>query len=79
MHEIITDIVEGKADEESLKLLRELAEVVKDASLCGLGRTAPNPVLSTLKYFPGEYRAHVEEKRCPAGVCTALVSCLADP
>lgn len=79
MHEIITDIVEGKADEESLKLLRELAEVVKDASLCGLGKTAANPVLSTLKYFPGEYRAHVEEKRCPAGVCTALVSCLADP
>lgn len=69
MHEIITDIIEGKANEESLKLLERLAEVVKDASLCGLGRTAPNPVLSTMKYFPGEYKAHVEEKKCPAGVC----------
>jgi len=69
MHDIITDIIEGKANEESLKLLERLAEVIKDASLCGLGRTAPNPVLSTMKYFPGEYKAHVEEKKCPAGVC----------
>ena len=79
MHEIITEIVEGKANEESLQLLEELAEVVKEASLCGLGRTAPNPVLSTLKYFRSEYKAHVEEKKCPAGVCTALISYFIDP
>ena len=74
MHEIVTDIVEGKANGESIELLEELAEVVKEASLCALGKTAPNSVLSTLRYFRGEYEAHVKEKKCPAGVCTALIS-----
>jgi NAD-dependent dihydropyrimidine dehydrogenase PreA subunit len=57
---------------EDLELLEELAVAVKDGSLCGLGKTAPNPVLSTLKYFRDEYIAHIKDKRCPAGVCTAL-------
>ncbi len=74
MHEIVTGIVEGRANGESIELLEELSEVVRDASLCALGKTAPNPVLSTLKYFRDEYEAHVKEKKCPAGVCTALIS-----
>lgn len=69
---ILDKIIAGKATMEDLELLEELAQVVKDASLCGLGKTAPNPVLSTLKYFRDEYLAHVLNKRCPAGVCTAL-------
>jgi NADH:ubiquinone oxidoreductase subunit F (NADH-binding)/(2Fe-2S) ferredoxin len=79
MYEILTDIVEGRADGGSIELLEELALVVKDASLCGLGKTAPNPVLSTLKYFRSEYEAHVEERKCPAGVCTALITYVIDP
>jgi len=78
MNEILTDIVEGRAEQESLELLEELAYVTREASLCGLGKTAPNPVLSTLKYFRGEYEAHVVEKQCPAGVCTALITYLID-
>ncbi len=74
MHEIVTGIVEGRANGESIELLEELSEVVRDASLCALGKTAPNPVLSTLKYFRAEYEAHVKKKKCPAGVCTALIS-----
>ena len=50
-------------------MLEELCDMVKNTSLCGLGQSAPNPVLSTLRYFPHEYQAHVEEKKCPAGVC----------
>ncbi len=73
MDEILTDIVQGKANGESIELLEELATVIKDASLCGLGKTAPNSVLSTLNYFRDEYIAHVEEKRCPAGVCIDLI------
>ncbi|HHV78471.1 MAG TPA: NADH-quinone oxidoreductase subunit NuoF [Firmicutes bacterium] len=69
---ILDKIIAGKATMEDLQLLEELALIVKDASLCGLGKTAPNPVLSTLKYFRDEYIAHVVNKRCPAGVCTAL-------
>ena len=79
MYEILTDIVEGRADGGSIELLEELAWVVKESSLCGLGKTAPNPVLSTLKHFRSEYEAHVEEKKCPAGVCTALITYLIDP
>lgn len=79
MYEILTDIVEGRADEESLELLEQLAFVVKESSLCGLGKTASNPVLSTLKYFRSEYEAHVEDKKCPAGVCTALITYFIDP
>ncbi len=73
MLEILERIVEGKGELRDLDLLEELAETVKDGSLCGLGKTAPNPVLTTLRYFRDEYIAHVVEKRCPAGACRALV------
>ncbi len=79
MYEILTDIVEGRANGESLETLEELAWVVKESSLCGLGKSAPNPVLSTLKHFRSEYEAHIEEKKCPAGVCTALITYFIDP
>ncbi|MCG2677311.1 NADH-quinone oxidoreductase subunit NuoF, partial [bacterium] len=73
MYEILDDITKGKGKESDLKLLKELAEIVKDSSLCGLGQTAPNPVLTTLKYFRGEYLTHIKDKRCPAGVCQDLI------
>jgi NADH:ubiquinone oxidoreductase subunit F (NADH-binding)/(2Fe-2S) ferredoxin/NAD-dependent dihydropyrimidine dehydrogenase PreA subunit len=73
MLEIITDITEGRGKEEDLELLQELAETVKDFSLCSLGKTAPNTVLSTLKYFRDEYEAHVRDKKCPAGICKDLI------
>jgi NADH:ubiquinone oxidoreductase subunit F (NADH-binding)/(2Fe-2S) ferredoxin/NAD-dependent dihydropyrimidine dehydrogenase PreA subunit len=73
MREIIDDITKGVGTEEQLKLLEETAETVAVASLCALGKTAPNPVLSTLKYFRQEYEAHIKEKRCPAGVCRDLI------
>ncbi|MCK4648030.1 NADH-quinone oxidoreductase subunit NuoF [bacterium] len=73
MYEILDDITKGKGKESDLKLLKELAEIVKDSSLCGLGQTAPNPVLTTLKYFRGEYLAHIRDKRCPAKVCKDLI------
>ena len=71
---MLTKITEGKGTEEDLEKLEELSYVIKDASLCGLGQTAPNPVLSTMKYFRNEYDAHVKDKKCPAGVCKALLS-----
>jgi len=73
MFEILTDITEGKANESSIELLEELAYVIKESSLCGLGQTAPNPVLSTLKYFKNEYISHIKDKKCPAGVCRSLI------
>jgi NADH:ubiquinone oxidoreductase subunit F (NADH-binding)/(2Fe-2S) ferredoxin len=73
MFEILTAITEGKGTEQDLVELRSLAETIQDTSLCGLGQTAPNPVLSTMKYFMDEYEAHVKEKRCPAGVCQSLL------
>lgn len=69
---ILEKIVAGKGEMSDLDLLEELAHTVKDGSLCGLGKTAPNPVLSTLKYFRDEYIAHIRDKKCPAGVCTAM-------
>ncbi len=69
---ILEKIVAGKGEMKDLEELEELAKVVKDGSLCGLGKTAPNPVLSTLKYFKDEYIAHIKDKKCPAGVCTAM-------
>jgi len=72
MLKILEKIVAGKGEESDLELLEELALAVKDGSLCGLGKTAPNPVLSTLKYFKDEYMAHIRDKKCPAGVCTAM-------
>ena len=70
MHRILKAITEMTATEHDLKMLEELCDLVKHTSLCGLGQSAPNPVLSTLKYFLWEYRAHVFEHRCPAGVCS---------
>jgi NADH:ubiquinone oxidoreductase subunit F (NADH-binding)/(2Fe-2S) ferredoxin/NAD-dependent dihydropyrimidine dehydrogenase PreA subunit len=79
MLEIVTDITEGRGRREQISLLEELAETVSEASLCALGKTAPNPALSTLRYFVDEYIAHVERKRCPAGVCKTLISYSIDP
>ncbi|MBA7633243.1 Ion-translocating oxidoreductase complex subunit C [subsurface metagenome] len=73
MLEILTRITEGKGVEGDIELLTELAEEVKDTALCGLGQTAPNPVLSTIRYFRDEYEAHIRQKRCPAAACEALV------
>ncbi|MGA9529447.1 MAG: NADH-quinone oxidoreductase subunit NuoF [Terriglobales bacterium] len=69
MHDILRRITTGSATEEDLDLLKELAILLRETSLCGLGQTAPNPVVSTLKYFPEEYEAHIRERRCPAGHC----------
>jgi len=74
MLDILTDITEGKGEEGDVELLEELGGVIKEASLCALGGTAPNPVLSTIRYFRDEYEAHVREKRCPAGVCKELIT-----
>ncbi|KXZ40474.1 NAD(P)-dependent iron-only hydrogenase diaphorase component flavoprotein [Alkalithermobacter thermoalcaliphilus JW-YL-7 = DSM 7308] len=73
MLEILDRITEGHGDIEDLNRLEKLANSIKSAALCGLGQTAPNPVLSTLKYFREEYEAHVKDKKCPAGVCQGLL------
>ncbi|MGM0651327.1 MAG: NADH-quinone oxidoreductase subunit NuoF [Bacillota bacterium] len=73
MYDILEDITKGKGKPEDVALLEELAIAVKKGSMCGLGQTAPNPVLTTLRYFRDEYEAHVNEKRCPALVCKALL------
>ena len=73
LYEILEDITEGRGTMDDLRELEELSDVIKDASLCGLGQTAPNPILSTLKYFREEYEAHINEKRCPAGACQKLI------
>ena len=73
LHEMLTKISEGKGTMEDLDAMRELAQTIKDTSLCGLGQTAPNPVLSTLNFFGDEYRAHVQDKICPAGACQSLL------
>jgi NADH-quinone oxidoreductase subunit F len=73
MLELLTKITEGRGELEDIATLEELAEMVKDSALCGLGQTAPNPVLSTLRYFREEYEDHILEHRCRAGVCPALV------
>jgi NADH-quinone oxidoreductase subunit F len=79
MLKILNRVCAGKGTERDLDLLQEIAEVVRDASLCALGGTAPNPVLSTLRYFRSEYEAHIRERRCPSGVCRALISYYIDP
>ena len=76
---ILTDICQGKGQLSDLDLLEELCHTLADSSLCALGKSAPNPVLTTLKYFRQEYEAHILEHRCPAGVCTALTSFAIDP
>jgi len=73
MHEILDDVSKGKADLSALSLLEELAQVVKDTTMCGLGQSAPNPVLSTLKYFRKEFEQHILQKKCQAFVCNELV------
>ena len=73
MLEILTRITEGQGEMADLDRLEALAQTVKSASLCGLGKSAPNPVLSTLRYFRDEYVAHIEDHKCPAGVCKALI------
>ncbi|MBQ7574058.1 MAG: NADH-quinone oxidoreductase subunit NuoF [Clostridia bacterium] len=79
MLEILTKITEGKADMSDLEKLEELCEHLPQSALCALGQTAPNPVISTLKYFRDEYIAHIVEKRCPAGVCKSLLQYKIDP
>jgi len=73
MIQILTDISEGRGKESDLALLESMGRIIKETSLCGLGQTAPNPVLSGLRYFREEYEAHIREQRCPAGVCKGLV------
>lgn len=72
MLELLEGITEGNGRPEDLELLEELAETIKQTAMCGLGQTAPNPVLSTLKYFRGEYESHIYDKHCAAGVCAEL-------
>jgi NADH-quinone oxidoreductase subunit F len=79
MLEIITDITEGNGTLEQIGLLEELGSTVSQTALCGLGKTAANPVLSTLRYFRDEYETHINEKKCSAGVCQALVTYSVDP
>ena len=79
MLEVLTRIVEGEGKPGDIELLEELCYSVKDGALCGLGQTAPNPVLTTLRYFRDEFEAHINEKRCPVGECTALITYSINP
>jgi NADP-reducing hydrogenase subunit HndC len=79
MLKVLTNISKGEGKEGDIELLEELSQVTRDASLCALGRTAANPVLSTIRYFRDEYEAHIKEKRCPAYVCKELISYYIDP
>jgi len=74
MLEILERICAGKGKPDDLETLRELGAGIKSSSLCGLGQTAPNPVLTTMRYFEEEYKAHILHKSCPAGVCKSLIS-----
>jgi NADH-quinone oxidoreductase subunit F len=74
MSQILTDITEGRGKKGDIALLERLSATLVDSSLCALGSTAPNPVLTTIRYFRDEYEAHIKDKRCPAGVCKALVT-----
>lgn len=79
MLDILEDLTKGKGQPEDLDVLLDLAENIKKGSLCGLGKTAPNPVLTTIKYFRNEYEAHINEKRCPAKMCRNLIAYYIDP
>ena len=79
MLEILERITEGKGEDGDIEKLETLANNIKASALCGLGQTAPNPVLSTLQYFRDEYEAHIYEKRCPAGHCKNLLKFTIDP
>jgi NADP-reducing hydrogenase subunit HndC len=74
MLEILQRITSGKGREGDIELLEELSGGIKNSALCGLGQTAPNPVISTLRYFRDEYESHISERRCPAGACQALLT-----
>ena len=78
MLDILTAMTEGQGKEGDIELLQELGKVIKDTSLCALGSSAPNPVLSTIRYFRSEYEAHIREGRCPAGVCKPLITFMID-
>jgi NADH-quinone oxidoreductase subunit F len=78
MLEILTRITEGEGKEGDIELLEELSEKIKTSSLCGLGQTAPNPVLTTIKYFRDEYEAHIIDKKCPAKNCKKLLTYTVD-
>jgi len=73
MLETLEAITEGKGTQEHIEFLKEMSPTIKETSLCGLGQTAPNPVLTTLKYFPEEYEEHITEKKCRAKVCESLL------
>jgi NADH:ubiquinone oxidoreductase subunit F (NADH-binding)/(2Fe-2S) ferredoxin/NAD-dependent dihydropyrimidine dehydrogenase PreA subunit len=79
MEEILTDITQGRGKLEQLNLLEELGDTMSQTCLCALGKTAPNPVLSTLRYFRHEYETHIRDRSCPAGVCRALIEYTIDP
>ncbi|RTZ97453.1 MAG: NADH-quinone oxidoreductase subunit F [Deltaproteobacteria bacterium] len=79
MHKILTDITEGNGKEGDIERLEQLAEAAREASLCALGKSAPNPFFSTLRYFRDEYEAHIREKRCPALSCKELIAYYIDP
>ncbi len=79
MLEVLTRITEGAGQEGDIELLEELCAGIKDGALCGLGQTAPNPVLTTIRYFRDEFEAHIRDKRCPAGECAALTTYSINP
>ena len=79
MLEILNRIVDGKGEDGDIELLKELGEAISKTALCGLGKTAAGPVLSTIKYFEDEYRAHIYDKKCPAGACQKLKTISIDP
>jgi NADH-quinone oxidoreductase subunit F len=78
MSQILTGITEGRGKDGDIELLEEISQTLIDGALCGLGQTAPNPVLSTIRYFRDEYEAHIKDKACPAGVCKKLISYVID-
>ncbi len=73
MHDILTRITKGRGKEGDIELLEELGTMIKETSLCALGTSAPNPVLTTIRYFRDEYEEHIRDKKCSAGVCTELI------
>ncbi|MDE5943358.1 MAG: 4Fe-4S binding protein, partial [Clostridia bacterium] len=77
--EILTKITEGKGEDDDLEKIKEIAVHMKSSSLCALGQSAPNPVLSAMEHFHDEYEAHIADKKCPAGVCKSLLSYYIDP
>jgi NADH-quinone oxidoreductase subunit F len=79
MYDILTDICESRGEDGDIELLEEICQTLVDASVCALGKSAPNPVLTTIKYFREEYEAHIRDKTCPAGVCAKLTAFAIDP